>query len=103
MIFENPAIIALVAAIPSVALGYLVYRQSKKTDKITEQSSAASSQATAVDQVIQGLNKLIDNIQEDNKLLRENVDELRVRLKETMEENHNLQEEVRDLHIKYDV
>jgi chromosome segregation ATPase len=81
-IWENPLLLLVIGAIPSFILGYLGYRRSVRVDKVTEQSGAASNELEAVGQVIDGLNKLVANLQEDNKHLREDVTALRARLKE---------------------
>lgn len=99
--FDHPILIGVFAAIPSFLLGFLVYRRSIKVDKVAEQSGAASSQVTAINQVIDGLNKIVDNLQEDNKLLRESVSRLDIRLKEVTNESYKLEIEIRELRVKY--
>jgi regulator of replication initiation timing len=95
--WNNPAVIGLVVAIPSFILGYLGYRRSVKVDKTTDQSRVASSQVGAVGQVIDGLNQLIDNLQEDNKLLRLSVRELRDKLDRITEDHLTLIKDVAEL------
>lgn len=79
-LFENPAVIGLLVAIPSSALGYLGYRRSRQNDLVAEQAGIATTQNTSIGQVIAGLDGLVANLQEDNKALREawreNVKEL---------------------------
>lgn len=101
MILDNPAITALVVSIPSFILGYLAYRQSRKVDRATEISGVASANVSAVNQVIDGLNRLIDNLQEDNKLLREGLSNLNIRLQESLIEREKLRAEITVLQDKY--
>lgn len=102
-LLDNPAIIGLIVAIPSFTLGYLGYRRSVKVDKAAEKSGEASASTAAVGQVIQGLNSLIDSLQEDNALLRESVAGLSIRLKQVTDEHEQLKRQVMSLKKKYAV
>lgn len=102
-LLNNPAIIGLVVAIPSFVLGYLAYRQSKKVDRATEQSGVADDQLNAVGQVLSGLNQLIDNLQDDNKELRENIKLIGIKLKEVVEERDALLKEINRLSRLYNI
>lgn len=97
--FSNPFVIA----IPSFVLGLLIYRQSVKVDKITEQSGIVSAQTAGVSQVITGLNSLIDNLQIDNKTLRESLTTLSARLKEITDDNKALKDQIDILNKTYGV
>lgn len=92
-------IVALLAA----GVGFLVYRRSLVVDKLTEQSRVASAQVGAVQQVIEGLNKLIDNLQEDNKALRADIHDLNSRIREMRNTYETLEDEVRRLKNVYNV
>lgn len=94
---NNPVLIALIAAVPSFLLGYLAYRRSIEVDRVTEQSGVANTQLTAVGQVITGLNQLIDNLQADNKELRETIKTIAIKLKEVVDERDKLVAEVNNL------
>lgn len=102
-LLNNPAIVGFIVAIPSFILGYLAYRQSKHVDKVTEQSGIVTSQAGAVQQVIDGLNKLVFNLQEDNKLLRANLTDLGAKLSELVAERDSLKRDMADLSKKYGI
>lgn len=101
MILDNPAIVGVIVGIPSFILGILAYHQSRKVDRITEKQGVASANITAVNQVIDGLNQLIDNLQADNKLLREGISNLNLRLQEALSDRDKLREELRLLEKKY--
>lgn len=102
-IWSNPIIVGVVVAIPSFILGYLGYLRSIKSDKVAEDSTIASTNTAAINQVIDGLNNLIDGLQEDNKDLRESVISLSVKLKETIRENSQLAKQVEDIRKKYGI
>lgn len=100
-LLSNTAVIGFIVGIPSLILGYLVYKQSQKVDKTTEQSGIANTQLTAVGQVLSGLNQLIDNLQTDNKELRENIKAIGIRLKEVIDERDTLIKEMDKLNKLY--
>lgn len=75
-LWTNPAFLVLIGAIPSFVLGFLGHRRSRAVDKTTEQTQLATNQIGSITQVIDGLNHLTDNLQEDNRLLREGMDGL---------------------------
>lgn len=68
-LFSHPAVVGILIGFPSVALGYLVYLRSKKSDRITAEKGTIGA-------VYEGLDKIITNLQGDNKELRERVDKL---------------------------
>lgn len=69
-ILSNPAIIALIAAAPSILLAMLGYRQAMKVDKRAEVTGANSFQLGAIGAVIDGLNAHVASLQKDNETLR---------------------------------
>lgn len=72
-LWQHPAVIGLLIGLPSSALGYLVYRRSRDVDKVAEQAGIATGQRESIGQVVDGLNKIITALQQDNALLREEV------------------------------
>lgn len=92
--FQSPIIIALIAGLPAFILGILAYTRARKVDEVTEQSGVVSQQVAGVNQVIEGLNRLILNLQEDNRLLRENVMALDLKLQKLNDEYELLRKEV---------
>lgn len=97
-ILSNPVVAAaLVAAIPSSALAIFGYRRSKRVDAVAEQSGMASMSAKGVDQVIEGLNKLVERLQEDNAVLRDNVRALDDKLSRVIQQCEELRSEIRAL------
>lgn len=75
--WENPAVVGLVLAIPATVLGYLGYRRSLKVDEAAKQAGIATSQSVSVGQAVDGLNRVIAALQEDNEILRKDVKDLR--------------------------
>ena len=88
------SVVAFFGILSTFILGFIGYRRSKKADTVAEK-------AGAVEQIINGLNTLVDNLQEDNKILRENVKELRDALQNITEERDEIRRELRSLKIKY--
>lgn len=90
----QPAVLGLLVAIPSLYLGYLGYRRSKKADSIADQVGVLAIQSKTVKDVIDGLNLLANNLQSDNQMLRIRITDLDERLKQVTEECHELRDEV---------
>lgn len=65
-IFSNQIVIGLILAIPSFALGLLAFLRSRKIDK---RNAAAEN----LDEIFEGNQKLIANLQLDNENLRKRV------------------------------
>jgi septal ring factor EnvC (AmiA/AmiB activator) len=63
----------LVVGLPSFLLGYLAYRRSRKVDAISAQSGVATETRAGTAQIIEGLNQLIDQLQDDNRSFREDI------------------------------
>lgn len=60
----------LALAIPATAIGYMTLRASMKKDAVSEQSGVVSNHRAGIDQVVKGLNDLIDQLQEEVATLR---------------------------------
>lgn len=82
-------------------LAYLAYRRSVKVDRISAQSGAVDSARAGTAQIIEGLNNLIDNLQEDNKAFREDLKHITGRLEECMTAREVLKHELLRLRRKY--
>lgn len=77
----------LALAIPATALGYMTYRLSRKKDAVSEQSGVASNHRAGTEQVIQGLNLLLDQAQETIKDDREIKALLEAKIKQFLADN----------------
>lgn len=99
-LLNNPAIASIVTGIPAFILGYLAYRRGAKVDKASEQSVLASANTTAVTQLINGLNQLIDTLQEDNRELRQIAKECGTKLEQVVSERDAAIAELR-LRLKF--
>jgi peptidoglycan hydrolase CwlO-like protein len=97
----NEVLAALVIGLPSLAIGLLAYRRSRKVDAVSEQSGASSNHRAGTAQVIEGLNELIDNLQEDNKGFRADIRYLTDRLDTITKERDLLKLEVARLKKRY--
>lgn len=92
---------ALIIGIPSFLLGYLLYRQSKKKDAVSEESGIASNNRAGTLQIFEGLKEQIDNLQEDNKTLRDENKYLVARLDVIAKELDALKVELARLRRKF--
>jgi ABC-type transporter Mla subunit MlaD len=86
----NPIVIGVLVGMPSFLLGFLGYRRSQQADK-------ASESADAIGHIIDGLNALIDALQDDNRVLRRNADALQLRLSQAATELEKLKRTVATL------
>lgn len=68
----DPAVLAaMLAAFVSGVLGLLGYRRSMHNDEVAERAGIASTQSASIGQVIDGQDKLIENLQAANLVLRQ--------------------------------
>lgn len=72
-------------------------------DKATERSAVIAAQTGSVGQVIEGLNQIIDNLQDDNKIWRESFKDISLKLAEITKERDALQSELYTLKKKYNI
>lgn len=91
---DGATVVALVGILSTGILGWFGYRRSKKADSVAEK-------AGAVEQIINGLNILVENLQEDNKDLRSTVGELRDALEKALQERDSARSELKALHRQY--
>lgn len=97
-VLNNPAVIALIAAVPSILLALFGYRQSVRLDKRAEVSGAAAFQLGAIGHVIDGLNSHVASLQKDNEILREGATKLAgERVASAMERIANSAEDVAEV------
>lgn len=61
----------IIALVPSLTIGFLTYRVSRRKDAASEQSGVASNHRAGIDQAMKGLNDLVDQLQEQIKALRQ--------------------------------
>lgn len=101
--WSHPAVIGLVIGIPSFILGVLGYKRAVRVDKSIENAAVIAAQTGSVSQVIAGLNNLIENLQEDNKVWRENFKELTVKLAEVIHERDQIQKDYNAIAKKYGI
>lgn len=96
-------IIGIVATISGIFIAWIGVRRSFKVDKATENAAVVAAQTGSVGQVIAGLNTLIENLQEDNKIWRENFKELSLKLSEVIKERDQIQKDYETLAKKYGI
>lgn len=92
---------ATLIGLPATILGILAYRQSRKVDAVAEQSGVATETRAGTAQIIEGLNNLVDNLQEDNKVFRDELKYLTQTLGAVVLERDELRKEVARLRRKY--
>lgn len=71
--WQHPAVVGILVGLPSLFVGLLVYQRSRDVDEVAEQAGIATAQRESIGQVVDGLNRIITALQADNKLLREEV------------------------------
>lgn len=91
----DPAtVVAFLGVISTGLLGWFGYKRSQKADTVAEK-------AGAVEQIINGLNILVENLQEDNKDLRSTVSELKDALEKALKERDDAKKDLKTLQRKY--
>lgn len=69
--WSHPIVIGLIIGLPSAFLGFLGYRRSVRVDQDAATALIIANRSEEVAQIIDGLNKLVENLQEDNAAQRE--------------------------------
>lgn len=92
---------AILIGLPATFLGLMAYIRSLRVDAVAEQSGVATETRAGTAQIIQGLNDLIDNLQTDNKVFRDDIKYLTLRLDAFAAEREELRKEVARLRRKY--
>lgn len=94
---EHPLILILAGAIVPSILGIMAYRRGVIADRKAELSESRNTSIASVAQIIQGLESLGDSLQEDNKVLRENIRQCAIKLELVVAEKNDLLKELREL------
>lgn len=76
LILQNPIVVGLLVGIPTTLLGILAFRRTQRLDKVAAQAAEAQASSAQVQTLVSGLNAMIDRLQDDNKILRTNVEVL---------------------------
>lgn len=95
------AITAVVGTFGGVVLGWLSYRRSRQVDARSAQLGVTSETRAGTDQIIAGLNALIDQLQESESVKREDVRYLTARLDACIAGSEALKVELARLRKKY--
>lgn len=88
-IWTNPIIVGAIVGLPASILGFMAYRRSARLDKVAEQAALLQTQGAAAQRVLDGLNQIVTNLQEDNRILREQAVELSRRITLLGEQNRD--------------
>jgi len=94
-------IIAVWAGATSIILAYLTYRRSVKVDAVSAQAGMTDRSTAGTAQIIEGLNRLLDQVQEDNKDLRDEARGMLVRLAAQSAENDQMRRRLYRYSSKY--
>lgn len=98
----DPAIVvALVGGSVSLTAAVMGYRRSKVVDATSAQSGAANNHRAGTAQILEGLNDLVDQLQEDNASFRLDIKDLAARLNVVTLERDALKLEVARLKKRY--
>lgn len=98
---SEQVIYGLLIGLPSFLLGYLAYRRARKVDAVAAQSGMITETRAGTTQIIEGLNQLIDNLQDDNRSFREDIKYLTLRLDVIVKERDQLRRRLVQLQRKY--
>lgn len=98
---STAVVVALVGATVSLAIGILGHRRSKQVDATSAQSGVASNHREGTAQILEGLNTLIDQLQEDNTGFRTELRDLVVRFDAVTAERNTCWAEIARLRKKY--
>lgn len=98
---SSTVIVALVGAAVSLTIAFLGHRRSKLVDATSAQSGVASNHRAGTAQVLEGLNDLVDQLQEDNQSFRLDIKDLAARLNVVTLERDALKLELARLRRKY--
>lgn len=79
------ALIGIVTLLISLIIPFLLYMRSRKVDKVAEQAGVTSSTQSGTAQIIEGLNRMLDNQQEETKLWREDFKDLRTHMTQRLD------------------
>lgn len=90
-----------ISVLSAAAAAYWGYRRGKRSDQVSEQSGIATETRAGTQQIIDGLNALVDQYQESAATHRDTVHYLEGRLAQVLEENENLKLELVALRKKY--
>jgi len=94
-------IVAIWAGVTSIGLAYLTYRKSIKVDAVAAQASIGGESRAGTAQIIEGLNSLVDQLQEDNKDLREEARNLLIRIASLISESEDVRRRLMAFQRKY--
>lgn len=89
------AVTAFVGSFGGIAIAILAYRRSVKVDRAAAQVGAAGESRAGTEQVIEGLNKLVDQLQEGADTNRADMRGLNDRLTALIAENDTVHANVR--------
>jgi ABC-type transporter Mla subunit MlaD len=87
--------------IVALGLGVLTYKRSRAVDAIAAQSGAVSETRAGTTQVIDGLNQLIDQLQDDNKEFRADIRNLTTRFDVITQERDECRRQLNRLIRRY--
>lgn len=72
--------VGFAAPVVALVVAYLGYRRSRRVDAVTEQSGVATETRAGTQQIIEGLNRLIDQVQDDNTGFRDDLKQCAARV-----------------------
>lgn len=93
--------VGILVGLPSSVLAYKTFRKSERVDRVTEQTGISAETRAGLNQITEGWNTFVDQLQEDNKIVRESVRFLTARLDEVLLDNDRLKRELADCRKRY--
>lgn len=98
-LLTNPIIVGVVVGLPTSLWGFLAYRRAEKLDEEAARVAVIATEGVAVQRVIDGLDRMVTNLQTDNREARESLGDLARQLRECLEACDRLR---RITHTQYD-
>lgn len=78
----DPVIVGFLVGLPTIVLGWLGYQRSVRLDRVAARSAAIESGKVTTQTIIDGLDRIVANLREDNKMLREQLTAIEKELRE---------------------
>lgn len=86
----DPIVVGVVVGLPATGLGWLGYRRSIRLDRLAVQAATIKEGGTTTQTIIDGLDRMIVRLQEDNRILRERIEDYSKQLRRVEDELREL-------------
>lgn len=98
--YDNPAIVGLIIAAPASILGFLGWWRSRGMDEAAKVVAVEAERTTRGAEAREDLESIIDNLQADNKVLRDHQTRMEQRIEAIQERLDEIRAENRALRLE---